>query len=62
LSVLDAQGWRAHTSAEFELRTFEGGHFYLSEGPVAGLAAAIAESVAAFGALTRVAPGRLKPG
>jgi surfactin synthase thioesterase subunit len=27
----EAQAWRAHTSSEFELRVFPGGHFYLND-------------------------------
>ncbi|MFH9674944.1 thioesterase II family protein [Streptomyces sp. NPDC017405] len=37
VSVADALAWSRHTTGAFSLRTFEGGHFYLSEGvePVA---------------------------
>lgn len=31
VSVADARAWSRHTSGDFRLRTFEGGHFYLSE-------------------------------
>lgn len=31
VSVAEAKAWAEHTSAEFDLRVFDGGHFYLSE-------------------------------
>lgn len=35
----EAAGWRAHTSGPFVLRTFPGGHFYLTERPTEVVAA-----------------------
>jgi pyochelin biosynthetic protein PchC len=35
----EASAWSAHTSAEFTLHTFPGGHFYLSEHQATVLAA-----------------------
>ena len=55
VTVAEAEAWRQHTSAEFQLRTFPGGHFYLTEVPVAGLAAEVARSVRSFEAPARVA-------
>ncbi|MBW8819532.1 MAG: thioesterase [Streptomyces sp.] len=47
VTVDEARDWERHTSGAFELRTFPGGHFYLSDDWPA-LARAVAESIAAF--------------
>lgn len=57
VTVAEAEAWRQHTAADFRLRTFPGGHFYLAEVPVAGLAAAVAESVESFSAPACTGPG-----
>jgi surfactin synthase thioesterase subunit len=45
----DVRAWRHHTTGAFELRTFPGGHFYLSSQWPA-VAAAVRESLALFAA------------
>ncbi|MFI6644830.1 thioesterase II family protein [Streptomyces sp. NPDC050504] len=37
-SVEEARGWAAHTSADFRLKTFPGGHFYLNDHAAAVIA------------------------
>ena len=50
------EAWAAETDAEFELRIYPGGHFYLAE-QAAAVTAAIEEDLRRFGCLEAVATG-----
>ena len=44
VTVEDARTWRAHTTGDFALKVFPGGHFYLFDRPCE-VAAAVAEGL-----------------
>jgi len=46
-SLEQAKAWSRHTDAEFDLKVFPGGHFYLNDNPTA-IIAALADQVAAW--------------
>jgi surfactin synthase thioesterase subunit len=46
VTVQEAQGWREHTSGDFALKVFSGGHFYLVD-HLGKVAAAVTEGLLA---------------
>ena len=54
VTVSEAEAWAPETSAEFDLRIYPGGHFYLAERP-AEVTAAIEAELRRFGCLEAVA-------